>query len=178
MLMALWGLMMGACAPALDWRDVRLAGAELTVLFPCKPAVQERTIELDGRPWSARLQACDAGDQTFAALTLTPPTPEAAVSPSQPVADMAPLLAQLVESAAVRWGVAQGAQLAPPGIKLPAAVQGTWSRHVRDGQGGKALLTQALFLPVQGHLVQLSMHGAHLSEPAMDSFFGQLRVGS
>lgn len=175
--MPLLGLLLAACAPALDWRDVRLAGAGLTVLFPCKPAVQERTIELDGRPWSARLQACDAGDLTFAALTLSPPGATAA-SPSEPVADTAPLLAQLVQTATVRWGAPQGAQEAPAGVKLPGSVKGIWARHVRDGQDGKVVITQALFLPVQGQLVQLSVHGTRLGEAALDSFFGQLRVGS
>lgn len=56
---------MAACAPELNWRDVRPDGA-LQVLFPCKPNRQTRVVPLGGRPVSYTLHACDAGGATWA----------------------------------------------------------------------------------------------------------------
>ena len=64
-------LSVSACSPALDWRDARLASAGLSMLLPCKPQVQDRSVEVQGQPWSATLMACDAAGMTFAALALT-----------------------------------------------------------------------------------------------------------
>jgi hypothetical protein len=35
-------LMLAACSPTLDWREVRPGDAGLALMFPCKPAVQSR----------------------------------------------------------------------------------------------------------------------------------------
>lgn len=55
-----------ACAPALDWREVNLPGAQLQAAFPCRPVAQERRVVLAGRELSMRLHACEAAGATFA----------------------------------------------------------------------------------------------------------------
>ncbi len=46
-----------ACQPALNWREVRPAGAGAVALFPCKP-------EVDQRPGMGLAQ-CEAGGRRF-----------------------------------------------------------------------------------------------------------------
>lgn len=57
---------LAACAPALDWREVRPAGSQVQALFPCKPTVQVRRVTLAGQAVRLSLHACSAGGQTWA----------------------------------------------------------------------------------------------------------------
>lgn len=167
-------LSMSACSPALDWRDARLAGAGLSMLLPCKPQVQGRSVEVQGQPWSATLMACDAAGMTFAALALQPTQ---APEPGVMTALGAQRVQDLVRSAPDRWGPLAGDQAAPPSVKLPAgAQQAQWSRHTRAAPGAAATHTLALFMATPQGLVQLSVHGQRLDESAIENFFGQLKV--
>lgn len=55
-----------ACSPALDWREVRLDGAGLVALFPCKPDRQVRRLPLAGTVVEMSLWACSAAGATYA----------------------------------------------------------------------------------------------------------------
>jgi hypothetical protein len=57
-----------ACTPSLNWRDVRPAGAELRMMFPCKPEVFSRAAELPaaaGEMLRAGLAVCEVGGRSF-----------------------------------------------------------------------------------------------------------------
>lgn len=56
---------LSACAPALDWRDVRPDQSGVVALFPCKPASHARTLPLAGASVRFVLYACAAGDATW-----------------------------------------------------------------------------------------------------------------
>lgn len=69
----LW-LSLAACAPALNWRDVRPEQAEgLRATFPCKPDVAERQLRLPGlaEPVTVRLLSCQTDGRTWALSHLT-----------------------------------------------------------------------------------------------------------
>lgn len=51
-------LLLGACQPALNWREVRPAGFGVAAAFPCKPDVEQRQ--------AGGLAQCEAGDRGFA----------------------------------------------------------------------------------------------------------------
>ena len=167
-------LTLGGCSPALNWRDARLVGAGLSLMFPCKPNGQTRVVEVAGQPWAADLLACDAAGMTFAALALVPP-PRAQPS-SQPAGLPDQAMDRLAQEAVTRWGPLEGEQAAPAGVRLPEGVQERWTRHARAAIGGSALRTHALFMATPQGLVQLSVHGERLSEAALENFFGQLKV--
>lgn len=57
---------MVACAPALDWRSVRPTDSGATLLFPCRPQSQTRSLTLAGREVRMDLLACHASGATFA----------------------------------------------------------------------------------------------------------------
>lgn len=55
-----------ACTPALDWREARPEGANLLLMFPCKPASDVRNLEMQDRVLPVHLHACKTVDQNFA----------------------------------------------------------------------------------------------------------------
>lgn len=62
----LLALLLVACSPTLDWREVRPVGSELKALLPCKPERVIRTLTLAGAAVPFELLACQAGDVTWA----------------------------------------------------------------------------------------------------------------
>jgi hypothetical protein len=58
---------LAACSPTFNWREVRPT-ADLVALFPCKPDVTSRTLQLAGASVAARMMSCSSGGMTFAVL--------------------------------------------------------------------------------------------------------------
>lgn len=59
-------LLLGACTPKYDWRDVRGDRAPFTVLLPAKPSVLSRQVNLGGIQASMTMTAAQIEDVTFA----------------------------------------------------------------------------------------------------------------
>jgi hypothetical protein len=59
-------LLLAACNPTFNWREVRPDNTALSLLLPCKPDRAEKTVPLGGQPVPLRMLGCDAGDATFA----------------------------------------------------------------------------------------------------------------
>lgn len=57
---------LSACSPKFDWRDYRSPDAQFTALFPSKPAVLTREIDLDGKKVSLTMTASEIDGATFA----------------------------------------------------------------------------------------------------------------
>lgn len=55
-----------ACSPTLDWREFRSPESGISLLFPCRPASQARTVRIAGQSVRLQLHACRAGDVTWA----------------------------------------------------------------------------------------------------------------
>ena len=63
-LVALMAIVAAACSPVLDWRDVR--ASTLSAQMPCRPSVQARAVELEGRVREMTMMSCSAGSSTWA----------------------------------------------------------------------------------------------------------------
>lgn len=57
---------LSACSPKFDWRDYRSPDAGFSALFPGKPAVLTRDIDLDGKKVSLTMTASEVDGITFA----------------------------------------------------------------------------------------------------------------
>lgn len=69
-------LSLAACAPELDWREVRPVQAEgLVALFPCKPDASQRRVSLPGvaAPLDLHVLSCQKADATWALSYTTVP---------------------------------------------------------------------------------------------------------
>jgi len=59
-------VLLSACSPKYDWREVRGSDAPYVVLLPTKPATHTRSIDLDGIPVTMTMTASDVDGVTFA----------------------------------------------------------------------------------------------------------------
>lgn len=119
-----------ACAPALDWREVRVPeGAGLVALFPCKPEHRQRTVNLPGvagGPVALHLLSCQADGATWALSYAHAGTVERRLS-------ALPALRQALW-ANVQPGPKGPTPTSPPGSLSPLNVPGS-TPHPSAGQG-------------------------------------------
>ena len=57
---------LGACSPALNWREVRVKATDLVAMLPCKPDKGTRAVPLAGKNVEMHMTGCDAAGATFA----------------------------------------------------------------------------------------------------------------
>jgi hypothetical protein len=157
--------MLAACAPTLDWREVRPA-AGVVALFPCKPRAATREITLGGQVVPLALHACSAGGLTWAV----------AVADVRDPARVGRTLDELRTSAATNLGAA-GAQPLP--LQVPGATPNpSAAREALDGRApdGRALAGQVAVFARGTLVVQATVLGPALPAEAVDAFFGGLRA--
>ena len=121
---ALFCLLLAACSPALNWREVRLGGAAMSALLPCKPEHAVRAVELAaGRQSDLALWSCDADGATFAVSHMAAPHPARAEASLQQW--RAAVLARLrVAQPAAAPAEAAAAPFVPAGsLALPASLR-------------------------------------------------------
>ena len=61
-----WTLVLAACSPTFNWRDVRPEHTRLSLLLPCKPDKAQKMVPLGGQPTALNLLGCDVSGATFA----------------------------------------------------------------------------------------------------------------
>lgn len=59
-------LVLAACSPSFNWRDVRPPNTRLSLLLPCKPDKAQKMVPLGGQPTALNMLGCDASGATFA----------------------------------------------------------------------------------------------------------------
>ncbi len=153
-----------ACAPALDWRDVRPAGSGVLMQFPCRPTSQQRQLALAGTPVTLVLHACAAGDQTWG-LGVADMTDPARVSPA---------LAELRASAAANLSAALGssAPLLPTGATPQAgSVRTRLQGKLPDGQ---AVQMEVAVFAHGTQVFQASVLGRQLRDEGVDTFVASI----
>jgi hypothetical protein len=154
-----------ACAPALNWRDVRPEGSAAQLLFPCKPDAQERRVALAGPPVRLVLHLCEAGGQTWA-LALADVADPARVPPA---------LAALQAGAAANVG-APAAAAAPQAVPGATPQPGSGRTRLQGRRSdGQAVQMQTLVFARGTQVFQASVLGAALSDEAVEAYFASIR---
>ncbi len=160
--------MLAACAPALDWRDVRAADGLVKAQLPCKPTTHTRKVMLVGQSVALSLQVCSAGGQTWALAWANVTDP----------AQVGPALRELREAAAANIG----AQMSVPvPLNVPGATPHADSTRLRlEGRraDGQAVREQIALFARGTLVVQATALGAELPDDAADTFFASLRAGA
>lgn len=155
-----------ACAPTLDWREVRAPGTSVVALMPCKPAAQQRPLSLAGASVMLSLQACSAGGLTWGLVAAD------VADPSRVAAALDELLAAAARNVSAQ--VTGGDAFAPVG----STPNGRSRRAKLVGtlpDGSRAQLESAVF--THGTWVfQATVLGDKADAEAADSFFAGLRV--
>lgn len=150
-------LCLPACAPRLDWREVRPAGAGLLALFPCKPEVENRS-----RPAAMGLAVCRAAEQSFSVSWTEVAEP----------AQVGPALQQMRESLAAKLGArpapAQALQvpgMTPNPLAQQQALEGAGEQRARVAVFARGL-----------RVYQATLLGARPEAAAWETFVTGLRL--
>ncbi len=160
---ALW---LAACAPALDWREVRPAGSGLSVLFPCKPASHARRVGLGPDVVRLELHACKAAGTTWAV----------AFAELEDPARVGPALTELRTAAAANLSAAPAQPLE---LKVEGATPNAASQRLQfvgRMPDGRAVTEQVAVFARGRRVFQAVALGERLDEEAAQTFFGSLRL--
>ena len=157
-----------ACAPALDWREVRPEASDVQALMPCRPQHAERRVPLAGQAVKMHLESCSAGGLTWGLAYADLGDP----------ARVGNGLAALQASAAGNIG-------APPVEPERQAVPGSTpqprsGRSVLQGRSpeGKPVQMHVLVFARGTTVFQASAVGEAVSAEAAQTFFSSVRFPS
>jgi hypothetical protein len=161
--LALW---FGACAPTLDWREVRPTGTSLVMLFPCKPTSQQRAVMLGAAAVPLTLYACQANELTWAL----------GHADVVDAAQVEPALLALRAAAKAKMGEATTpwAGLFPAGA-TPQKQSGTAAFAMR-GPAGEAMQMQLAVFAHGTRVFQATVLGARIPGEAAGNFFSSVRL--
>ena len=156
-----------ACAPTLDWREVRPERSGLLSLFPCKPAARTRQLVLAGVAVEMSLHACIADGVTYAVAHADIGQPQGV---DRALAEMASAAARNIDAV---LSPAAGNLQVPGMTPNPQA-----GRHALSGRlaNGQRVEEQSAAFARGTRVFQATMVGANLDAEAVDMFFGALRL--
>jgi hypothetical protein len=160
-------LLLSACSPTLDWREVRPEDSGAVALFPCKPSIDSRMVQLGGARVRMSLAACRAGELTWAL----------AYADVGDLARVAPALKEL--RAAASGNLAGTAGITRP-LQVPGMTPQPEAQRVRiegkrpSGEGAQVL--EAGFFSRGTRVYQASVMGAALDAEAVGTFFAALKL--
>ncbi len=155
-----------ACAPALDWREVRPADSGLQLLFPCKATPQARQLLLSGRSVKLSLHACSAGGHTWALAFAD-------------VVDPAQVGAALTELRAAAANNLGAMAMQPLALAVPGATPYVASERVLIGghlPNGQPVQEQVAVFAFGTRVFQATVLAEALNSEAVETFFGALRL--
>jgi hypothetical protein len=167
LLLTCW-MLISACTPTLNWREVRFEAPDGTTLkaeLPCKPDAATRKQQLGGSQVELSMMGCSANDTTFTLSRV-------------PLVD--PLSAPKVLAA---WQAAAEANVqARPTLAAAATVAGagTWPPAARVTLIGTATQAQIIWFAKQSStgltLYQAALYGKEPSNEAATTFFESLQL--
>ena len=158
--------LLAACAPALDWRELRPEGSGLAVLMPCKPDQQARRVSLASTQVRLVLHACSAAGTTWGVAFTDIGDP----------ARVGAALDELRVSAAKNLGAAEATELplqVAGATPNPASQRVQFQGHMPDG---RSVTEQTAVFAKGTRVFQAVAVGPTLEPEAVATFFGSLRL--
>lgn len=156
-----------ACAPALDWREVRPESSGLVALFPCKPFGNARQLRLVGATVEMTLYSCTAAGTTYAVAFADVGQPHL----------VGRALQELATAAASNIGASAAHATTP--LRIEGMTPNTHAgRSVLAGQlgDGRRVEEQVAVFSRGLRVFQATVVGAQLDSDAVETFFGALRL--
>ncbi len=161
-------LLLAACSPALNWRDVQPDDTALTLLLPCKPDVAQQTVPMGGVPTVLTVRGCDAGGATFAVAV-------ADVGTASAVGEVVSQW-QNVTLAGIKAGTAdiqRVSQRVPGASGAPAPVL---VKALGQRADGSAIHSHALYFAQGTQVFQVVMLASAPTLEAQEMFFSSVRL--
>jgi len=164
-------LLVGGCSPTLDWRELRPIGSGVVLLLPCKPVPQVRKVRLAGQLVSLTMNACRAGDQTWALAHADMGDPTL----------LAAALNELLVSIGTKLGATSTASSSSAAHSLAVTGATPHAGSQRQGLSGRlpngtAVQAEVAVFVLGTTVVQATVLGPSLPAEAVEMFFGSLRA--
>lgn len=153
-------LMLAACNPTYNWREVRFDGAQIKALLPCKPDRAKKTVLLNRMRLEMEMAGCELGEELFAVSHVR--LPDAAASAETQARWMGVTLhnmrATTHETTAwesrIKGLSRQGVQLTAQGRR----------------EDGRPLMARAIWLAQGADLYQAVVYGDALTDEVSETF--------
>ncbi len=164
------GLILSACNPIFNWRELRPEGTPLQALMPCKPETATRPVPLDGGvPTDLHMHSCDTGGLTFA-VAWAELGDAARVSAALTGWRRASLGAVRVDPAradepATRWQA-----------EVPGATQALGLTAQGNDHQGRPVQVRAVHFARGTQVYQAAVYGPALSDEVTAAFFDGLKL--
>jgi hypothetical protein len=154
-------LLLQACSPSLNWREVRLPGGDYKALLPCKSDQATRPQRLAGQDLQLTVQGCKAAGGLYAVSVAELAAPSSL--PAVLAQWQQQLLTSLKASATTEHPVSiADADSLPPAVYLEAT---------GEGADGRALSVQALWFVRGSRIYHAALYAERITEPMSVTFF-------
>ncbi len=160
------GVLISACSPALNWREVRPNGSSLVGLLPCKPDHGARAVPMGSKAVTITMMGCDANGATFTLAYV-------------PVHDVGEAAIVLTQWQAATISTLRGQTLST----LPFALKGSQAqpapvqvRVLGMRPDGKPVNLQAVWFAVDGQVFQVAMYADQVQPAVAEAYFSGLRL--
>lgn len=163
--------LLGACSPKFDWREYRSPDAHFTALFPGKPAVLTREIDLDGKKVSLTMTASEADGNTFAIGNAELGSPEQAQAA---LPAMKTALLNNIKGTVRSEKSAAAASSTPAGAHQKSSL----SIEATGNQNGRPALLVGRFVAQDKRIYQVIILGqeSKLSRETIDTFMDSVNI--
>ena len=159
-------VLLQACSPALNWREVQLAGGELKALLPCRPDQATRRQSLAGYEVDLSMQGCETAGALYAISVAELGVPGSA-QPVQAQWQMNLLAGLQAQGANRQPYVFQGAAAVPEPVQLQASGRGA---------EGQALSVQAVWFVRGTRLYHAALYAERITPEMSEPFFSGMRL--
>lgn len=163
-------LILSACSPTFNWRELRPAGTPLQALMPCKPEAATRPVPLDGgAPADLHMHSCDTAGVTFAVAWAE-------------MGDAARVPAALTGWRRASLGAVRvdPARVDDPATAWKATVPGATQAMGLAAQGsdhqGRAVQMRAVHFSYGTQVFQAAVYGPTLRDEVTTTFFDGLKL--
>ena len=171
-------LLLIACAPEYDWRDVRGPGGDYWVQLPARPATMTRRIHLEGLEVEMTMHGARVGERAFTVALVPLPAPDVEAAGMTPERILAAMREQMLRNI--------GAPPSSPTQAVPVRLVDADGREVGKtqlqavnvrGTGTHANLElYGRFGLFQGHALQIVGIGPQLDRQQTEHFLDSLRL--
>lgn len=160
------GVLLTACSPTFNWREVRVGDAGLQAVLPCKPDQASRQLAMVGREVEMRMVGCETGGALFA-VSLVDVGDAARLSEAQSQWQAAMLAAMRAEAPQAAPYPLKGAASAPAPVRLSARGQ---------RPDGSAVQAQAVWFAQGTRLYHAAVYAERLGAEIVDPFLAGLEL--
>lgn len=155
-----------ACAPSVDWRELRPESFQLAVALPCRPSSSARALVLAGQAVQMTMLACSEHGMTFAigSADVSDPARVGAALAALPAAIAAKLRGRVASDAAARV------------VGMTPQPEARQVRLVGQRPDGVPALAEVAVFAYGTRVYQAAVLGERLDADLTRTFFASLRV--